>query len=75
MFQMDRRGYIREGYHADLVLVDPQRSLDGGQEQPAVQMRLVAFRRTTLRFAKVIRTWVNGDCVFADGRVDTYGAW
>ncbi len=24
LFQIDRRGYIREGYYADLVLVSPQ---------------------------------------------------
>jgi dihydroorotase len=26
LFRIDRRGYIREGYHADLVLVDPNKN-------------------------------------------------
>ena len=43
LIRIDKRGYIREGYFADLVLIDSQRKLDRWAGECTVQMRLVAF--------------------------------
>ena len=42
LFRIDRRGYIRPGYYADIVLIDPERTWTVSKD--LVQMRLVSFR-------------------------------
>ena len=68
LFNVDRRGYIREGYHADLVLVDRNASWTVDRTNLLYKCGWSPFEGQ--RFSsKVTRTWVNGRCVFADGRV------
>jgi dihydroorotase len=70
MFQMARRGYIREGYKADMVLVDRNAPWTVDKGNLLYKCGWSPFEGQ--RFgAKVIRTWVNGNCVFADDVVDT----
>ncbi|MEZ4738783.1 MAG: dihydroorotase [Flavobacteriales bacterium] len=69
MFQIARRGYIREGYKADMVLVD--RNAPWTVEKSNLLYKCGWSPFEGQRFgAKVVRTWVNGNCVFADDVVD-----
>ncbi|MBR6284038.1 MAG: dihydroorotase [Muribaculaceae bacterium] len=67
LFAIDRRGFLREGYFADLVQVHPVE--DGWQIADAdVRSRC---RWTPLVDAvmhhRVVRTWVNGHCAYDRG--------
>ncbi len=69
LFQVDRRGYIREGHHADLVLVDRAAPWVVDRSNLLYKCGWSPFEGQ--RFgSQVVRTWVNGRLVFADGAVD-----
>lgn len=69
LFNVDRRGYIREGYHADLVLVDRATPWVVDRSNLLYKCGWSPFEGQ--RFgSRVVRTWVNGRAVFADGAVD-----
>ena len=69
LFNLDRRGYIREGYHADLVLVDRATPWVVDRSNLLYKCGWSPFEGQ--RFgSRVVRTWVNGRAVFADGAVD-----
>lgn len=69
IFQLPERGYIREGYKADLVLVDPNSPWTVGQENIRYKCGWSPFEGTTFRH-RVLGTWVNGQHVFDGERVD-----
>jgi dihydroorotase len=69
MFQVDRRGHVKEGFHADLVLVDRNAPWVVGKDNILTKCGWSPFEGQ--RFgAKVVRTWVNGQSVYAGGVVD-----
>ncbi len=43
LFQIEKRGFIREGYFADLVLVDPEQTLASEKRKYTRQMWMVSF--------------------------------
>lgn len=69
LFNIDRRGYIREGYHADLVLVDRQAPWTVERTNLLYKCGWSPFEGQCFN-ARVVRTWVNGRTAFAMGRVD-----
>ncbi|MCC6838767.1 MAG: dihydroorotase [Flavobacteriales bacterium] len=69
LFQVKDRGFIREGYHADLVLVDLDASWTVAKETLLYKCGWSPFEGQTFR-SRVLRTWVNGNMVYADGQVD-----
>ncbi len=68
LFRIDRRGYIREGYYADLVLVDPAHSWVVSPENILYKCGWSPFEGVKFSH-KVIATFVNGDLVYANGDV------
>jgi len=69
MFEIDRRGFIREGYYADLVLVDLNQSYTVDKSNLLYKCGWSPFEGTT--FGSVItHTLVNGHVVFQNGRFD-----
>ena len=68
LFRIDRRGYIREGYYADLVLVDPAQSWVVSPENLLYKCGWSPFDGTEFSH-QVTHTFVNGDLVYADGNV------
>lgn len=68
LFAIDRRGYVREGFHADLVLVDPDAAWTVDGSNVLYKCGWSPFEGTRFH-ARVLRTWVNGDTVYADGQV------
>lgn len=69
IYQIQKRGYIRQGYQADLVLVRPEQ----WTLQPEnIQSKCGWSPLEGKTFAwKVDRTFVNGHQVYSDGKVDT----
>lgn len=67
-FQIAERGYIREGYKADLVQVAVNRPWRVQQDNILYRCRWSPFEGKSFQH-QVIRTWVNGQVVFSDGKV------
>ena len=68
LFGIPDRGYIREGYRADLVLVDLQDSYTVSDDQLYYKCGWSPFEGT-LFHSRVKKTWVNGRLAFDDGHV------
>lgn len=70
LYQIDRRGYIRRGYKADLVLVNPNCEWEITPE--CILSKCGWSPMEGKRFhAKVEKTFVNGTLVYSDGKVNT----
>ena len=65
-YQIEDRGFIREGYFADLVLVDPTLQAQVAHYNCHYKCEWTPFDGHTFR-SKVMGTWVNGMQLF-DGR-------
>ena len=68
LFQIAERGYVREGYHADLVLVDLNQQTTVKKEDLLYQCGWSPFEGTTFD-ATVEKTWVNGSMVYNQGKI------
>lgn len=68
MFAIDRRGYIREGYYADLVLVNLNDPWVVRKENILAKCQWSPFENLEFR-SKVVQTYVNGHCVYDRGTV------
>jgi dihydroorotase len=73
-FQIEKRGYIREGYWADLVLVDLDTSYEVAKNNILFQCGWSPLEGTTFH-SKVTHTIVSGHLVYEEGRFDesTFG--
>lgn len=69
-FQIDRRGYVREGYWADLVLVDPAQPMTVSAENILYQCGWSPLDGHTFG-ASVTHTIVSGNLVYENGRFVT----
>ena len=69
LYRIEDRGYIREGYYADLVLVDLNSPWKVAQENILYKCGWSPFEGTTFQSA-IDTTWVNGHLVYSDGKVD-----
>ena len=68
LFQIAERGYVREGYYADLVLVDLNQQTTVKKEDLLYQCGWSPFEGTTFD-ATVEKTWVNGSMVYDQGKI------
>ena len=69
LFHIDRRGYIRPGYYADLVLVDPDKSWTVAPENIMYKCGWSPFEGTTFHHS-VSQTFVNGELVYDNGNIN-----
>lgn len=69
LFQIKERGFIRKGYKADLVLVKPNSPWKVTQDCILSKCRWSPLEGHTFDW-KVTHTFVNGDCVYENGKVD-----
>lgn len=68
-FQIDRRGYIRQGYAADLVLVDINKQFEVNKNNILYKCNWSPFEGYTFN-SKIVSTFVNGQRVYNNGEVD-----
>ena len=63
IYRIQNRGYIREGYYADLVLVDFNNTWKSTKENTLYQCGWSPFENVTFK-SKVLKTFVNGHLVY-----------
>jgi dihydroorotase len=68
-FSVDRRGYIREGYFADLVLVDLESDWQVEKDNILYKCGWSPFEGEVFN-SKVTHTFVNGHLVYNNGKFD-----
>jgi dihydroorotase len=67
-FQLEKRGYIREGYFADIVLVDLNKPWEVTKDNNLYKCGWSPFDGFTFQ-SKVTHTFVNGNLVFDNGTI------
>jgi dihydroorotase len=66
IFDIDKRGYVREGYYADLVLVDLNKPQKVSKENILYKCAWSPFEGHTFK-SSIITTFVNGNKIFNKG--------
>ena len=68
-FQVENRGFIKEGYAADLVLVDIDNPWQVNKDNILYKCAWSPFEGNTFK-SKVTHTWVNGHLAYQNGTFD-----
>ena len=68
-FQVKDRGFIREGYFADLALVNLKEPWTVEKENIAAKCKWSPFEGQVF-MSKVKKTWVSGHLAYDDGKFD-----
>lgn len=68
LYKIDRRGFIRKGYFADLVLVDLNANYTITQDNILYKCKWSPLEGYTLN-SKIVSTFVNGKTVFDNGKI------
>lgn len=68
LYRVDRRGYIREGYFADLVLIDPSKSYTVSTDNILYKCAWSPFEGTTFS-SSIDKTILNGTIAFDGSQV------
>ena len=68
-FQVENRGFIREGYAADLVLVEIDNPWEVNKDNILYKCAWSPFEGNTFR-SRVTHTWVNGHLAYQNGTFD-----
>jgi dihydroorotase len=69
LFQIDKRGYVREGYFADLVLIDLNKSTQVTQQNLLYKCGWSPFEGHSFK-SSVTHTFVNGELAYENGVVN-----
>ena len=69
LFEIEKRGFIREGYFADLVLVDPDQPWQVNKNNILAKCGWSPFEGNTFH-AAVQQTWVSGHLAYANGQLN-----
>jgi dihydroorotase len=68
IFQIEKRGYIRENYYADLVLIEPDQEWNVTTDNLFYKCKWSPFENQVFHSA-VTHTFVNGKIAFRDGEI------
>ena len=69
LFQIEKRGFIREGYYADLVLVDLNNPWTVESSNILAHCGWSPFEGVTFQ-SKITHTFVNGNLVYENGKIN-----
>lgn len=67
LFQVERRGYVKEGYFADLVLVDLNNPWTVTKENILYKCKWSPFEGTTFK-SRITHTFLNGNLVYQNSK-------
>ncbi|MTG98053.1 MULTISPECIES: dihydroorotase [Myroides] len=70
LFQVEKRGFLKEGYHADVVIVDSESEWTVDKSNILYKCGWSPFEGTAFS-SKITHTFVNGFLAYADGVVNT----
>ncbi|MBC35672.1 MAG: dihydroorotase [Bacteroidetes bacterium] len=68
-YQIEKRGFIREGYHADLVIVNTNDPWVVAEDNILYKCKWSPLEGTTIG-SKVVSTFVNGNPVYHNGEIN-----
>lgn len=68
IFKIEKRGFIKTGYYADLVIVNPHLPWNVKKENILYQCGWSPFEGATFK-SRVTHTFVNGKLVYANGKI------
>jgi dihydroorotase len=68
IFKIEKRGFIKQGYYADLVIVNPHLPWNVKKENILYQCGWSPFEGTNFK-SRVTHTFVNGKLVFINGKI------
>lgn len=68
LFRIEKRGFIREGYKADLVVVDPSETVTVSKGNLLYKCGWSPFEGTTFS-NKIDSTYINGRCVYHNDQI------
>jgi dihydroorotase len=71
LFQIEKRGYIKEGYFADLVLVDLNNPYTVKKENLLYKCGWSPFEGTTFK-SRITHTFINGNLAFENAKFHTF---
>jgi dihydroorotase len=66
LFQIEKRGFIKEGYYADLVLIDTNKSQTVSKDNILYKCGWSPFEGTTFS-STITHTFVNGNLIYNNG--------
>ncbi len=69
LYKINKRGFLREGYFADIVLVDLNDNYTVSTENILYKCKWSPFEGTTFH-SKITHTFVNGNLVYNKGQID-----
>ena len=69
LFEIEKRGFIREGYFADLVLVNPQLPWKVSKDNILAKCGWSPMEGQQFQ-SKVINTWVSGHLAYSNGKIN-----
>jgi len=70
LFNIEKRGFIREGFMADLVLVDMNSTWQVTKDNTIYKCKWSPFENTTFH-SRITHTFVNGYPAFINGKINT----
>jgi dihydroorotase len=70
IYNIKDRGFIREGYYADLVLIDPNNTWRASKTNTLYKCGWSPFEDYQFK-SKILKTFVNGKLVYNDGHFDS----
>ena len=68
LFNIDKRGFLREGYFADIVLVNPNKNWEISDNNVLYSCKWSPFSGTSFNNL-VTHTWVNGNLAYENGNI------
>ncbi len=71
LFKIEKRGFVKKGYYADLVLIDPNKSQTVSKENVLYKCGWSPFEGTTFH-SEVTHTFVNGHLIFNNGEFNDH---
>lgn len=73
LFQIDRRGYLKEGYHADIVIADLSQPWTVDRKNILAKCNWSPFEGHTFQ-SKIMHTFVSGKHVYENGSIKEMGS-